>query len=243
MSNRKILATCGMAALSSALVLGVAPQAEAVGTVRAVTAIGDSYPSGAMGNEGNSYVERYGRATGQRALNWSYSGWKTGDVLYQMRTNPAEIRNLRDARTVIVTIGANDISESYDPSAAAKTLYSYNPALRAMRSRLHSILYTISRARGGHNSRVVVTDYNQIYTDGSALARHGWSYRVGSENLTKAVNSVIMSECRSFGMACVDVYPTFQRSRVDYYLIPDGTHPNSNGHQVYANLIRSKVGA
>lgn len=245
MTHTKFMAAAACA-LSGVLALTSVPPAEAasVGYVKAVVGLGDSYPSGAMGNEGRSYVNRYGSRTSQRTLNWAYSGWQTGDVLYQMQNTPVEMRNIRDARTVIITIGANDIMQRYpDPSVAATSAKAQGAELWNMRRRLHTILGMVSKARGGNNSRVVVTTYNNIYLDGAPLRAQTPAWRNGAVRLTGQVNSVIMAECAAYKMACVNVEPSFHTSATsaDKYVIADGSHPNANGHQLYANLIYNRV--
>lgn len=242
--DNKVLSVTTAVALSGAITLGSVPQAQAatVGYVRKVTALGDSYPAGSMGNEGNSYVERYGRRTGQRPLNHARGGWRTSDVLYMSANSPVTLRNVRDTRTVIITIGANDIAGSYrNPSGAANSVAAYQPALDKMRGNLNKVLWHVSKARGGANGRVVVTTYNSIYTDGSHLTAKGSSYARGAENLTRAVNSIILSSCARYKMACVDVYPAFNVSSVDSLVNYDGTHPSSKGHQLYADKIYARV--
>lgn len=242
--ENKLLPVIAAVALSGAITLGSVPQAHAarVGYVRKVTALGDSYPAGSMGNEGNSYVERYGRRTAQPSLNHARGGWRTTDVLYSFANSPVVLRNVRDTRTVIITIGANDIAESYpNPSGAANSLSAYKPALDRMQSNLNKVLWHVSKARGGANGRVVVTTYNNIYTDGSHLTAKGSAYARGAENLTRAVNSRILSSCARYKMACVDVYPAFNVSSVNTLVTYDGTHPSSKGHQLYADKIYARV--
>ncbi|GAA1389752.1 hypothetical protein GCM10009599_05020 [Luteococcus peritonei] len=234
-----------MLAVSGAVTLTALPaEGGPVGSVRKVTAIGDSYPKGSGGNERRAYPELYGSRTGQPTLNRSFPGWMTGDVLYNMRSDGSVLRNIRDTRTVIVTVGANDISMRYpNPSTAAVSTRSYQPGMRSMRANLHTILGSVSRARGGNTTRVVVTGYNNIYMDGAALSRQSAAYRKGSVNLTNQVNSIIMAECAAYRMKCVNPAPAFHARGVNTTALvtADGTHPSAAGHRLYANLVYNKV--
>lgn len=243
MNNRRLRAAATALAVSGAITLTALPaQASTVGTARKVSTVGDSYPDGTGGNEGNAYPERYARRTGQGSANHSHPGWKSSDVLYQFSSDPRVLASIRASRTVVVTIGANDISMAYpNPSRAATSLTPYGGAMRNMRSRVHTVLGRISAARGGNNKRVVVLNYNNIYADGTPLARKGTAYATGAEKLTQQVNNILMAECRAYGMSCVNVYPSFDVSYVNTLVTADGTHPSSKGHIVYSNRIYAAV--
>lgn len=213
--------------------------AAAIGSVNKVVAIGDSYPAGSEGNEGNAYPERYARRTGHAAtINRARGGWRTTDVLYMFANSASAKPNVRDVRTVVVTVGANDVMFAKpDPRAAANGLQAYNPAIAEMRKNLHKVLGTISAARKGNNKGVIVTTYNNIYQDGSAGKRNGWAFEYGADRVTRSVNASIIAECKYYKMTCVDVYPSFNVAGVDKLVTSDGTHPSSAGHQVYANRL------
>lgn len=240
--NRARLVTVPLAAITIAagsLAQAAPAQAASVGAVNKVVAIGDSYPSGYAGNEKNGYPERYARGSGHSmTINRAVAGWTAQDVVTMFANDPASRRNVRDVKTVIVTVGSNDVLYAVpDPTSAANNSAAYSSAVATMKSRLHSLLGTISYMRQHNNSRVIVTTYNTIYQDGSAGASHGATWVKGADRVTKAVNAAIMSECRTYGMTCVDIYPSFDVANVDSLVTPDGSHPSSAGHQVYADRI------
>lgn len=221
-----------------------APPAQAAST-GLVVALGDSYPSGdgGGGNWHRGYPEMSAAAlsTASRPLvtrNWAQSGVTT-DFVLQTFNSRADLRSqVAVADYVIITIGANDVLYKHeDPRAAARSTAGQAADIDLANRKVDSILGTVSRLRRGNVKNVVVVDYNTVYRQGSAATWAGPDYARGSDNITRHLNAGMMNNCLRRGMTCVDAFWAFRGSNVQQLVTPDGTHPSTLGHRVYANKV------
>ena len=210
--------------------------------IRDVVGLGDSVPAG-FACSCTTYVSLVANAlakaqhTKVATHNFAQSGQTTQGLLAQLH-NQAEMKALRRADVVIVTIGANDLEE--DPDCSPADSYAcYRADLRALRptyvrllKRIHSLVQT--------RARVIVTGYWSVFQDGSVARQQGDTYVRNSNALTRAVNSLIASSAVAHAATYVDVYKPFKGDgdRDDTWLLAaDGDHPNAAGHRAIAAAI------
>ena len=231
---------------------GLSAQPQMAGAVNTgtVVAIGDSYPSGdgGGGNWHRGYPEMSAGMLGTSTLrlttkNYAQSGWTSGDVLDGFNRTDA-MKQIATANTVIITVGANDVlNANPDPRQAAVTTRNYHDEVLQAKANLDTILRKVSVARRGNMKRVVVADYNTVYRQGGSATWAGSTFIKGANNVTIDLNANLLQVCRKYRATCVDVYPAFQTANVQTLVVPDGTHPSTAGHRVYANKIVAAVRA
>jgi lysophospholipase L1-like esterase len=143
---------------------------------------------------------------------------------------------------LLVTIGANDLTpllSRWQRSGCSQACYS--PAVDAVGADLSDILAAARSLRGNRRTRVLVTDYWNVFADGDvALDSDGPAYLRWSDELTRALNVSICNAARSAGATCVDLYAPFKGdgSRNPTSLLAgDGDHPNAAGNQVISAAL------
>jgi len=143
---------------------------------------------------------------------------------------------------LLVTIGANDLTpllSRWQSAGCSKACYS--PAVDAVGADLSDILAAARSLRGDRPTRVLVTDYWNVFADGDvALASDGPAYLRWSDELTRALNVSICSAARNAGATCVDLYAPFKgdgSKNPTSLLAADGDHPNAAGSRVISAAL------
>jgi lysophospholipase L1-like esterase len=143
---------------------------------------------------------------------------------------------------LLVTVGANDLTpllSRWESSGCPKACYS--PAVDAVGTDLSDILAAARSLRGNRPTRVLVTDYWNVFADGDvALASEGPAYLRWSNELTRALNVSICNAARNAGATCVDLYAPFKgdgSKNPTSLLAADGDHPNAAGNQVISAAL------
>jgi lysophospholipase L1-like esterase len=212
----------------------------------AVVGLGDSVTAGSN-CDCAPFVERFADLVAARdgraatATNLGTPGLTTGSLADQL-AQPGPSRSVASADTVVVTIGANDLTALQDRwehtgcDAACMA-----PAVAAM---ARGLAADLSRVRDiGHvGQRVEVTTYWNVFEDGDvADQEHGAGFADWSDTVTVSANRAICATARTFGDLCVDLYAPFLsadgNSNPTSLLAPDGDHPNAAGHQVIARAL------
>jgi len=212
-----------------------------------VVGIGDSVTSATVcGCTGfvESYAAHLPAADGgpARAENLG-AGGLTAAGLRTLMTQPGPTpTSVAEADVLLVTIGANDLTpllSRWQSSGCSKACYS--PAVEAVGSDLGDILAAARSLRGHRPTRVLVTDYWNVFADGDvARASDGPAYLRWSDELTRALNVSICNAARNAGATCVDLYAPFKgdgSKNPTELLAADGDHPNAAGNQAISSAL------
>ena len=233
------------AATTSASVASPAPAVSLASAV--VVGIGDSVTSATVcGCTG--FVELYAAhlpaADGgpARAENLG-AGGLTAAGLRTLMTQPGPTpTSVAEADVLLVTIGANDLTPLLSRwQSSGCSMACYSPAVEAVGSDLGDILAAARSLRGHRPTRVLVTDYWNVFADGDvARASDGPAYLRWSDELTRALNVSICNAARNAGATCVDLYAPFKgdgSKNPTELLAADGDHPNAAGNQVISSAL------
>ena len=212
-----------------------------------VVGIGDSVTSAAVcGCTGfvESYAAHLPSAAGgpAKAENLG-AGGLTAAGLRTLMTQPGpDPTGVAEADILLVTIGANDLTpllSRWQSSGCSKACYS--PAVDAVGADLSDILAAAKSLRGQRPTRVLVTDYWNVFADGDvARASDGPAYLRWSDELTRALNVSICNAARNAGATCVDLYAPFKgdgSKNPTALLADDGDHPNAAGNDVISSAL------
>jgi len=175
------------------------------------------------------------------AVNLGVGGATTASLARQLRTAKVRAAVAR-ARVVLVIIGANDLLpqlEQYRASVCDSSCY--DPAIDTMAKRLDGVLDQIAAIRKGRRGTVLVSDYWNVFQDGSGeRARHGEAEIRWSRGVSRVANRAICKVSAVNGAVCVDTYDPFfaHGEDPDRYLAADGDHPNKAGVALIAEQLQ-----
>lgn len=209
-----------------------------------VQGLGDSVPAGSA-CDCSSYVVQLAHALSNRegravsAVN-SAQDSETSDGLLSEVTQD-EIRATPD-RVSVITIGAND----FDPGTlsdadctAPSGLACYRPVLATLQANIDGLLKTLVTGQGAHGP-IVITGYWNVFLDGDVGAARGPNYVRDSDALTRAINTVLQTEAKRYGITYLDLYTPFKQhdgGNVTALLAADGDHPSAAGHALITKLL------
>jgi lysophospholipase L1-like esterase len=191
-----------------------------------------------------SYAAHLSVAAGgpARAENLGAGGLTAAGLRTLIREPGPTRTGVAEGDILLVTIGANDLTpllSRWQRSGCSQACYS--PAVDAVGADLSDILAAARSLRGNRPTRVLVTDYWNVFADGDvALDSDGPAYLRWSDELTRALNVSICNAARSAGATCVDLYAPFKGdgSRNPTSLLAgDGDHPNAAGNQVISAAL------
>ena len=212
-----------------------------------VVGIGDSVTSAAV-CECIGFVESYAAnlpaAAGgpAHAVNLG-AGGLTAVGLRALITSPSPTATgVAQGDFLLVTIGANDLKPLLARwQASGCTSACYSPAVQEVGSDLAAILVAAKDLRGHQPTRILVTDYWNVFADGDvARAGNGPAYLRWSDELTRALNGTICAVARDAGAICVDLYAPFKGDgslNPTTLLEGDGDHPNAGGNNLIAATL------
>jgi lysophospholipase L1-like esterase len=206
-----------------------------------VVALGDSVPSATTcGCAG--YVEqlgaRLGSATGRTPVihNDAVGGWTTEDVEHDL-DSASTLRDIVGADLVVVEVGANDfdLDRVDDPTCLpAATSPCWTDTLHGLHDGLTRIVDGVKAADPNPDLRVAVVGYWNVTVDGAVGRAQGGAFVLGSDALTKVVNSTVQQVATATGAVYVDAYTPLKGEAGDRDptsdLLDDGDHPNASGH-------------
>jgi len=212
-----------------------------------VVGIGDSVTSATVcGCTGfvESYAANLPAAAGgpAHAVNLG-SGGLTAARLRALLTSPSPTATgVAQGDILLVTIGANDLTPLLARwQASGCTAACYSPAVEAVGGNVAAILSAAKDLRGHQPTRILVTDYWNVFADGDvARASDGPAYLRWSDELSRALNSTICRVARDAGATCVDLYAPFKGDgslNPTTLLAADGDHPNAAGNQVISAAL------
>ena len=216
--------------------------------IAVTVALGDSVPYGTRCGctpFPEQSAARVRALTGRRVttFNHSVSGYRSGDVLAQLRTDRTVIAHVRAATVVEVMIGANDIAFS---SRCGTSTACYRPALAAANRNTAAIVARIRAITAGRPVAIVLIGYWNAWLDGRYAAARGSAYVATSRSLTRSQNAAILAIARLTRSMYVDLWQAFRGSAdVDdtALLAYDGDHPNRAGHARIAAAITTALRA
>ncbi|HET7799759.1 MAG TPA: SGNH/GDSL hydrolase family protein [Humibacillus xanthopallidus] len=212
-----------------------------------VVALGDSVPS-AGSCDCTGYVERLGASlhgeTGRPVTvhNDATGGWTTADVEEDL-SSPSTSRHLSNADLVVIEVGANDFDLDLvdDPSCLpASTSSCWSSTMSDLRTGLSHIVSDIRAVDRNRQVQIAVVGYWNVTVDGAVGQARGNAFVVGSDALTRAVNTTIAGVASSLQTIYVDAYtPLKGDGSLDptSALLDDGDHPNAKGHAIIAKAV------
>jgi len=210
--------------------------------------LGDSVPSaGTCGCAG--YVEQVGRRLGEltgrtwMVHNDATGGWTTADVEGDLTSATTQV-HLAGADLVLVEVGANDFDlDRVDDQgcfpAAGSTCWS--STIAGLRDGLTRIIAGIRSVDHRPDLRIALLGYWNVTVDGSVGRALGEDFVLGSDELTRLVNTTVQQVATATGTVYVDAYtplkgPTGTRDPTQD-LLDDGDHPNATGHALLTAAI------
>jgi lysophospholipase L1-like esterase len=210
--------------------------------------LGDSVPA-ATTCDCNGFVELLGtRLAALTGRHWAVhndanSGWTTADVEGDLQAAPTR-DDLGRADLVVVDVGANDfdLDRVDDPHCLpASTSGCWSATLQGLRDGLTRIITAIRHLDARPDLRVAVLGYWNVTVDGAVGTALGEDFVLGSDALTRLVNSTVAAVASSTGALYVDAYTPLKG--VDGTrdptgdLLDDGDHPNASGHTLLTTAV------
>ena len=210
--------------------------------------LGDSVPA-ATTCDCDGFVEQLGtRLTTLTGRRWAVhndagGGWTTADVEDDLQA--ASTRDdLARADLVVVEVGANDfdLDRVDDPDCLpGSTSGCWSAALQRLRGGLTRIIDAIEHVGARPDLRVAVLGYWNVTVDGAVGTALGEDFVLGSDALTRLVNSTIAAVASSTGALYVDAYTPLKgvdgRRDPTRDLLDDGDHPNARGHALLTTAV------
>ena len=170
-------------------------------------------------------------------------GGQTSQQLLQLVRHDAGLRaDVRTADADVITIGANDLAPALDAwDAGACDDACARQDVETVTARVADVVREVLALRGGRPTRVVVTDYWNVFEDGDVgRDDRGAAYLAWSDRLTRAFNAALCPKVTAAGATCLDLYAPFKgsdgRTNPTGLLADDGDHPNAAGHVLIARL-------
>ena len=213
-----------------------------------LVALGDSVPA-ATTCDCAGFVQLIGtRLTTLTGHRWEVhddanGGWTSADVEDDLRDSPTR-DDLARADLVVVEVGANDfdLDRVDDPDCLpASGSRCWSATLRRLRGGLTRIINGIKHIDTRPDLRVAVLGYWNVTLDGAVGTALGEDFVVGSDALTRLVNTTVAAVASSTGALYVDAYTPLKGvdgSRDPTRdLLDDGDHPNARGHTLLTTAV------
>ncbi len=213
-----------------------------------VLGLGDSVTAGTACNC-EDFITRYADAISASSghlsvgINLGVPGATSTDLESDLENSDQVRSAVRAASSVIVTIGANDLNEDLQEEDAGPCDEScYGPDIAAMGARVSHILQHIRSLRGAQSTKILVTNYWNVFIDGDVAKESGGKRQLAwSDEVTRQANTALCSAADLAGAVCVDLYTAFkgasgERNLTDL-LAGDGDHPNAAGSKVITGAL------
>lgn len=177
-----------------------------------------------------------------RGVNLGGNGLTAAGLLTLVTTHTLTTEGVAEADILLVTIGANDLLPLLAKwRASGCPAACYTPAVDAVGSDIRDILTAAKTLRGNHPTRIMVTDYWNVFADGDvASASETPVYLLWSDELTRALNSRVCTAARGADAICVDLYAPFKRNgsqNPTKFLAGEGDHPDAAGYQLITSAL------
>ncbi|WP_182561289.1 SGNH/GDSL hydrolase family protein [Microlunatus kandeliicorticis] len=182
------------------------------------------------------------------AVNRGVNGATAADLLSDLKNDDDLRSTVAQSDVIVVTIGANDLSPSLDTYQQNGSCSSscYQSGIDQMGSDLDDLLGVIRQLRHGKATALLVTNYWNVFEDGSVGAKDdgGQDYLDWSDAITRAANTAICDAAASNSATCVDLYGPFKgdgsQDPTDL-LADDGDHPNAAGTKLIAQVLDAQL--
>jgi lysophospholipase L1-like esterase len=211
-------------------------------TVRVVTTLGDSVPSGAACRcspyptiVAATLAAR--TAPPVRSYDDARSGATTATVLGQLVHSTGIQSHVRASQVVVIEIGANDLGPE---RRCGTTAACYIRQVPAVVRRASTIVDEVRRLTSGHPVAIVLLGYWNLWRDGRRARAIGSAYVRASDALTLAFNASLRGLARRDATAYGDLWLAFRGTtdRDDTALLAaDADHPDAAGHRVIAASV------
>ena len=217
-----------------------------------VVGLGDSVPSAdTCGCTG--YVEQVGSRLEQLTQrpwvvhNDATGGWTTTDVVDNLLTSPTR-QHLADADLVIIEVGANDFDLGNVADRAclpAATSDCWSATIAGLRDGLTRIVHDIRLVDARPDLRIAVLGYWNVTVDGAVGRALGSDFVLGSDALTRLVNTTVAQVAADTGAVYVDAYTPLKGESGERDptgdLLEDGDHPNASGHTLLSTAVLDEL--
>jgi lysophospholipase L1-like esterase len=198
------------------------------------------------------YAHSLGSRTGDtvRLSNQGQNGATSADVLAYLRSSDGAAA-AQQSDVILLTIGANDFN-AVAPKVLTQTcggdddLSCTRAGLAQLALNLNAIMARLHQLRGDQPTRVLVTDYWNVFEDGDVGAGdYDEGYLAWSDRVTRDANAVICQAADLAAASCVDLYQPFKgadgRKNPTPLLADDGDHPNQAGTRLVATVLAAAV--
>ena len=181
--------------------------------------------------------------TDVNAVNRGVAGATAADLLDDLGSDDQLQTTVTQSDVIVITIGANDLSPSLDTweQSGSCDTSCYQPGIEQMGSDLNKILADIRSLRHGKPTELLVTDYWNVFTDGSvAQQNEAKGYLTWSDQITRAANTAICQAATAHNADCVDLYAPFKgtgSTDPTPLLADDGDHPDAAGTALIAQTL------
>lgn len=176
-------------------------------------------------------------------LNVSYPGWTSTQLLEAIKTEESQ-QMLRQAETVTLSIGANDLLQAIELSKMIENQQPVDPeALQqkvaaATAQVYNNITEIITLIKEQTDAPILL--YSLYNPFGMNDPIYGSIHTLG-EMITNSVNSKVYSKIASQqGVQYLDAYSAFNGKQQDY-IIPGDIHPTISGQQALALLATNRL--
>lgn len=227
------------------------PSPTAATTALRVVGLGDSVPAGINCDCDNdtyvTYVDGFGHLLRNaqtrpvRVDNLALGGARSQDVLDDWDTRLRVPVSTADV--VVMTVGANDLSavlEKWQDTGDCDESC-WRPAVEEMGDRVDRIVRRIAATQPGPAPKLILTDYWNVFSDGTASDDENPGYKAWSRELSRAVNARLRESAKVGGGECVDLYSLFNgedgQGDPTKLLASDGDHPNAAGNAVISGAV------
>jgi len=193
-----------------------------------------------------SFLSRYADALGRqrgvtlRTVNLGTDGLTAADLVERLRTDPTTQAAVRQARIIVLTVGANDLEGALDTFGAQTACPDacVAAAVGPMRRDLDDVVSEIHHLRPS-DARLIVTTYWNVFAVGTlANTTYGEGYAQFSRQITSSANAAICAVAASHDDTCVDLWSTLgEPAEQPGNLLPDGDHPNDAGNALISSAL------
>jgi lysophospholipase L1-like esterase len=219
-----------------------------------VVALGDSETTGSGDPTGAGWVERYARLLrterhlAVQVTNLAVDGKTSGELLSDVRRDPATRKVLRNADVVLLGVGGADYNAGDDAFAAARCRGEacYEPALRAFAKNFDATVAAVRELRGSKPTAMrSITQPNVLHGAEDVIPSFlkPIATRIGVYQAKTANRAICATMARHEG-ECIDVLRAFNgpRGTRDAYATgllnhEDCCYPSAEGQQLMAELL------
>lgn len=199
-----------------------------------VLIFGDSIAQGFWDIEGG-WVARLRKTYDERAVdtddydqpaifNLGVSGNSSDDVLARFK-NEVKARATEEL-ALVIAIGVNDARTEAGVDYSDINRYKQN-------------LSEILKAAQQHSSKILFVGLTPCVEERSNPV--SWGDTGYTNSRIKEFDDTLSQFCREKQVELVEVYEPFVKAEAETELLPDGLHPNEEGHQLIADLVLPKL--